>query len=140
MRLLTVLLLSTSVVAVGLLGFGRQGPDSGGAIAAESDQEEEPAVREVAPGEYEVVLRANTWGFDPGEIRVPLGSQVTFRVTADDPHGFGIAETGIAIWVDPGSETVASHRFTEPGQFFYYCTRYCGSSHYMMLGKIIVEQ
>src|SRR5690606_41895968 len=33
-------------------------------------------VRELAPGRYEVNMRARVWNFNPSEIRIPAGSTV----------------------------------------------------------------
>jgi len=49
----------------------------------------QPGVVEVAPGRYEAHLVAGIWFFNPPEIRVPEGSEVTFVATSKDViHGF----------------------------------------------------
>ncbi|HSF34017.1 MAG TPA: cytochrome C oxidase subunit II, partial [Candidatus Tectomicrobia bacterium] len=49
----------------------------------------EPGIVEVAPGHYEVRLIAGIWFFTPNEVRIPVGSKVTFVATSRDVvHGF----------------------------------------------------
>ena len=49
----------------------------------------QPGLRELAPGKYEAYMVAQTWNFLPDKIEVPVGSEVTFHLTARDvTHGF----------------------------------------------------
>ena len=46
---------------------------------------DQPGLRQIAPGKYEVVLVAMTWAFRPNEVRVPAGSEVTFCLLYTSP-------------------------------------------------------
>ncbi len=62
-------------------------------------------VRELAPGRYEVNMRARVWAFEPNEIRIPQGSTVTFYIHSDDIiHGFKIQDTTVSLMVFPGRD------------------------------------
>lgn len=101
---------------------------------------DEPGLHQTGPKEYEAVMIARAWAFEPTEIRVPVGSTVTFRLTSVDViHGFKIPQTAVNRMVVPGQISVVTHRFDEPGTFPYYCHEYCGSGHHIMSGGIIVE-
>lgn len=99
-----------------------------------------PGLRQVGPGEYEAVLVARAWVFDPPQIRVPVGSTVTFIMTSVDViHGFKIPRTGVNRLIIPGQISQVTHRFDEPGTFTFFCHEYCGTGHHVMRGEIVVE-
>lgn len=101
---------------------------------------ENPGVRELAPGKYEVVMVAQAWQFTPNEIRVPVGSEVMFRVTSRDViHGFEIAGVPLNMMVIPGHISAASTTFSTAGEYLIICHEYCGVGHQGMFAKIIVE-
>lgn len=107
---------------------------------AAEEPEFEPGVRQVGEGKYEVNLMAYQWGYEPKDIRVPVGAEVTIRGTSGDlPHGVVLA--GAAVWVvlEPGRVSETTHTFTEPGEYQFVCDQYCGAGHAEMLAKIIVE-
>lgn len=100
----------------------------------------EPALRELAPGKYEVYIRAQIWQFTPNEIRIPAGSTVTFYVTSQDvQHGIKIAETNINMMALPGQISRLTTRFDTPGTYNFVCHEYCGQLHHTMYGRIVVE-
>jgi cytochrome c oxidase subunit 2 len=81
-----------------------------------------------------------TWAFDPKEIRVPVGSEVTFKITSRDvTHGMYVEKTNINIMIVPGQISEVTHVFDQPGTFAYVCHEYCGVGHQAMSGTIIVE-
>ncbi len=99
-----------------------------------------PGVREIAPGIYEVVVIGQAWSFMPNEIRVPAGAEVTFISTsADVLHGFNIEGTRVNVMLIPGQVSRVTHRFKEPGEHILICHEYCGLGHHLMSGKVIVE-
>lgn len=99
-----------------------------------------PGVREVAPGVYEVVVIGQAWSFLPQEIRVPADAEVTFIATsADVLHGFNIEGTRVNVMLIPGQVSRVTHRFKERGEHLLICHEYCGLGHHMMAGKVIVE-
>jgi cytochrome c oxidase subunit 2 len=108
-----------------------------------------PALREIAPGKYELYVRAQTWSFAPldpfSPLHIPAGSEVTFFVTSMDvQHGFKIAETNINMMVLPGQISTLKAKFDRPGTYNVICHEYCGSGgptigHHTMYGQIIVD-
>ncbi|GIV76998.1 cytochrome c oxidase subunit II [Litorilinea aerophila] len=99
-----------------------------------------PGLRELAPGKYELYLRAQIWQFAPNEIHIPAGSEVTFYVTSQDvQHGFKIMETNVNMMVLPGQISTLKTRFDTPGTYEFVCHEYCGQLHHTMFGRIIVE-
>jgi cytochrome c oxidase subunit 2 len=99
-----------------------------------------PTLRELAPGQYEVYIRAQIWNFTPSEIRIPAGSSVTFYATSQDvQHGIKIAETNINMMLLPGQISTLKATFNEPGTYNFVCHEYCGVMHHTMYGRIIVE-
>ncbi len=98
-----------------------------------------PGVREIAPGHYEAVVVAQTWAFNPPEIRVPAGARVDFvATTVDVIHGFNIEGTRINMMLIPGQISRNSYTFKEPGTHLLICHEYCGMGHQNMAGKVIV--
>ena len=101
---------------------------------------DQPGLRQTGPDEYEAVIVAEPWVFEPAEIRVPVGSTVTFKMTSLDViHGFKIPRTGVNRMILPGQISEVTRRFDEPGTYTYFCHEYCGSGHHIMNGGVIVE-
>jgi cytochrome c oxidase subunit II len=105
---------------------------------------DEPGLHEISEGRYEVYMIASAegeWAFDPSEITVPVGSEVTFIVTSKDVlHGLKVADTTINIMMIPGQIAEVTYVFDEVGDFEYYCNEYCGSLHHQMAGVIHVVE
>lgn len=100
-----------------------------------------PELRELAPGHYEIYMRAQIWSFTPGEIRVPAGSKITFYITSQDvQHGIKLLGTNINMMLLPGQVSTLSATFTEPGTYNFICHEYCGIAHHTMYGQLIVEE
>lgn len=101
---------------------------------------EPPGLREVAPGEYVAVVQAFNWEFIPKEIRVPAGSEVTFRArSSQDYHGFAIIDTPIIMSLGQNEVRERTHTFETPGEYTIVCSEYCGGGHVAMMGRVIVE-
>jgi cytochrome c oxidase subunit II len=99
-----------------------------------------PGLRKIADGAYEAYYVARVFSFSPAEIRVPVGSRVTFYVTSTDvEHGFSIPETGVNTMVTPGWVSSVAHTFKQRGTFLLVCNEYCGAGHHMMAAKVTVE-
>jgi cytochrome c oxidase subunit 2 len=97
-------------------------------------------LRELAPGRYEVGVIAQTFLFQPGELRIPQGARVTFNVTSKDViHGLKISNTPINVMVVPGQISRLTHTFDQPGEYLVVCHEYCGAGHHIMAAKVIVE-
>lgn len=100
----------------------------------------QPELRELAPGKYEVYIRAQIWQFTPNEIHVPVGSTVTFYVTSQDvQHGFKLTETNINMMILPGQISTLTATFDKPGEHHFICHEYCGQLHHTMYGRLFVE-
>jgi cytochrome c oxidase subunit 2 len=98
-------------------------------------------VEQTPGGSVRVTGIAMMFAFQPGEIRVPAGKKVTFRLTsADVVHGFQIVGTNANAMVVPGYVTQFSTVFERPGEYLIVCNEYCGLGHHMMMGKLIVEE
>jgi len=101
----------------------------------------EPSVRELAPGKYEAHVLTQIWRFDPSEIHIPAGSEITFYVTSKDvQHGFKVMNTNINMMVLPGQVSKLKTTFNTPGTYNIVCHEYCGIAHHTMYGQIIVEE
>jgi plastocyanin len=100
-----------------------------------------PGLRELAPGRYEAYIMAigQGWYFNPREITVPAGSEVTFYITSPDvQHGFKLAGTNINMMVIPGQVSTLTRRFDTPGEYNWVCHEYCGTGHAAMYGTLTV--
>jgi cytochrome c oxidase subunit 2 len=87
-----------------------------------------------------VAVIALMFAFNPGEIRVPAGRPVTFRLTgADVQHGFQVVGTNANTMVVPGYVSQFTTVFDTPGEYLIVCNEYCGLGHHAMMGKLIVE-
>lgn len=97
-------------------------------------------VRELAANKYEVYILAQAWSFQPSQIRVPVGSTVTFYLTSKDvQHGFRLDDTNINMMVLPGEVSKLTATFDEPGEYNFVCHEFCGVGHHTMYGQLIVE-
>lgn len=101
---------------------------------------DQPGVRQTGPNQYEAVVIGRTWSFEPSEIRVPAGAEVTFIVTTPDViHGFAIEGTRINMMLIPGQISRNTYTFTEAGEHLLICHEYCGLNHHGMFGRVVVE-
>ncbi|MFB9974410.1 cytochrome c oxidase subunit II [Allobacillus sp. GCM10007489] len=99
----------------------------------------EPGVYEVGENKYEVVMTLEIFSFNPGDIEIPAGSEVTFKMTSKDvTHGFQIAGTNVNAMVMPGYIQTITQTFDEPGEYLILCNEYCGSGHQLMATTITV--
>ena len=101
---------------------------------------DQPGVREVAPGKYEVVVTGQIWSFAPNVIELPRGAEVTFIMTTPDViHGFHVENTRVNMMLIPGQITKNRARFDKPGEYAIICHEYCGVGHHTMYGKLVVK-
>jgi cytochrome c oxidase subunit 2 len=105
---------------------------------------ENPGLRELSPGVYELYIigNAESWQFNPREVEVPVGATVTFYVTSTDiQHGFKLQDTNINMQIVPGHVSKLTYTFDTAGEYPYICTEYCGVGHAAMFGTLtVVEQ
>jgi len=101
---------------------------------------DKPGVVKTGPLEYEVRMVSQVWSFTPNEIRVPVGSTVTFVATSRDViHGLFIPGANVNVMLIPGQISRVTARFDRVGEYFIACHEYCGIAHHIMGGKVIVE-
>jgi len=101
----------------------------------------QPGLRDLGGGKYEAYILGQAWVWMPNEIRVPLGSTVTFFITSKDvQHGFQLWNTNLNVMVLPGQVSRVTITFEEPGEYPFVCNEYCGVGHHTMAGKVIVEE
>jgi mono/diheme cytochrome c family protein/plastocyanin len=95
-----------------------------------------------ADGETILIARMpEDGGWSQDQIDIPPGEVVKFRLTSEDVvHGFAIGKTGIgSSEILPGKWSEISWTPQEPGEYTFYCTRWCGPNHWRMTGTIRVE-
>jgi cytochrome c oxidase subunit 2 len=101
---------------------------------------DQPGVVQTGPVSYEVRMIGQIWAFTPNEIRVPVGSTVTFVATSKDViHGIFIPGANVNVMLIPGQISRVTARFDREGEFFMACHEYCGIAHHTMGGKVVVE-
>lgn len=101
---------------------------------------DKPGLYKVGPNEYNAIMTAFIFGYEPSLLEIPVGSTVHFQVTSKDVvHGFEIPGTNVNMMVLPGHVNTATHTFATRGQFLILCNEYCGTGHQMMAIKIVVK-
>jgi cytochrome c oxidase subunit 2 len=99
----------------------------------------EPGVRVLAPGRVQVTQVAQAFAFQPSDVRVPVGADVEFYLTARDViHGYQIERTNVNVELIPGEVARLHYIFDEPGVYRVTCNEYCGIGHHTMLGTVTV--
>jgi cytochrome c oxidase subunit 2 len=78
--------------------------------------------------------------FSEGELHVPLGRQVHFKMHALDViHSFWVPEWRIKKDAVPGITTTAIVTPDKPGTYQLICTELCGFGHAAMRATVVVE-
>ena len=101
-------------VAVTIAGFalGIQVPTDEGRVDPNTLDStspwDEPGLREVVPGEeYDLVIVARRFFFEPNDVVIPKGATVNFIATAADvQHGIKLGDTNVNMMLIPGQENV----------------------------------
>lgn len=134
-----LLALLYSSVAMGIHLPGNEGRVDPATVASEPPFDE-PGVRQLGPDRYEVVLIGRAWQFQPAEIRVPAGAEVTFIATSTDVmHGVHVEDTRINMMLIPGEVVRNTYIFRDPGEHLMVCHEFCGAGHHFMFGRVVVE-
>jgi cytochrome c oxidase subunit 2 len=82
--------------------------------------------------------KGNAWS--EGEMHVPLGRQVHFKMHAQDViHSFWVPEWRIKKDAVPGLTTTAIVTPDKPGTYQLVCTELCGFGHAAMRATVVVE-
>lgn len=134
----------SAALFVGIVAFGVRLPSPVGRIDPTQIQQTEfatPGIRDMGNNRYTVHLVAQMWNFNPGEIRVPKGAEVTFFMTSRDvTHGIIIEQHDVNLMLLPGQIARSTTVFDRPGTYHLICHEYCGPGHQNMVGTIIVEE
>ena len=79
-------------------------------------------------------------GWIPADLTIEAGQPLHLRLTSDDVvHSFAVGQSDFPVVdVMPGEITDITLEFDEPGTYTFYCTRWCGASHWRMRGTITV--
>jgi cytochrome c oxidase subunit 2 len=140
-----ILAIVISATAFGISVPGASGRMNPATLNDADNPFSQPGLRELAPGKYEAYIVAQTWNFLPDRIEVPVGSQVTFHITARDViHGFKLSGTNVNVMALPGQVATLSATFDTPGEYNYICHEYCGYvagapiGHHTMYGVLTV--
>jgi cytochrome c oxidase subunit 2 len=73
------------------------------------------------------------------ELHVPLGQTVKLMMTSQDViHSFFMPAFRIKEDVLPGRYTTQWFKATKQGTYPIFCAQYCGTSHALMIGQVIV--
>ena len=72
-----------------------------------------------------------------GLVNVPI----KLRMTSDDVvHSFALAQSSLpSVEIFPGKFSETELTFDQPGEYTFYCTRWCGANHWRMRGTIVIE-
>jgi cytochrome c oxidase subunit 2 len=133
-----------AALLVTAFGAGKHVPSIGGQVDPTKVLETAPfdqlGLVETGPLRYEARLVAQIWAFMPNELRVPVGSTVTFVATSKDViHGLFIPGANVNVMLIPGQIARVTAHFDREGEFFIACHEYCGIAHHTMGGKVVVE-
>jgi cytochrome c oxidase subunit 2 len=134
---MVAIVLTAFVVGIAVPGVGGRIDPQAINTTAPFDQ---PGLRELAPGRYELVMIGQVFQWTPKDVEIPVGSKVTFVVTSRDVlHGLKIENTPVNVMVVPGQISRVTTRFDKPGEYLILCHEFCGGGHHVMAGKIIVK-
>ncbi len=83
---------------------------------------------------------AENGGWSQDTIQAQVGQPLHLRITSDDVvHGFAIGKSDAkALDIMPGEYSETTLTFSQPGQYTFYCSRWCGPNHWRMRGTIEV--
>lgn len=84
------------------------------------------------------VFENGSWSLQ--RIDATVGEPVRLRMTSEDVvHGFAVGNYPLTpIELIPGEYAEATLTFDKPGEYTFFCNRWCGSSHTRMRGIIVV--
>ncbi|PTI37498.1 cytochrome B5 [Mammaliicoccus vitulinus] len=79
--------------------------------------------------DYELVIVASAFNYQPGKIEIPKGSKVKIIATSKDTlHGFSLPGTNVNMMLEPGHIS----------EYLIICNEYCGVGHADMKSMIKV--
>lgn len=91
--------------------------------------------------DYEVIIVASAFYYNPIEIEVPVGSTIKFIATTKDVvHGFQVAGTNINMMLEPGYVSEFTTTVDKVGEYLVLCNEYCGVGHANMTSTLKVVE
>jgi len=83
---------------------------------------------------------AENGGWSPDVIQAKVGEPLHLKFTSDDViHGFAVGQMDMTpVDIEPGKVSETTLTFDKPGNYTFFCTRWCGLSHWRMRGTIEV--
>ncbi|MBO2537263.1 cytochrome B5 [Rummeliibacillus suwonensis] len=133
---LVIFLLITGIMA---FHYGSHPPSAKKTINYEQVEQiapfNKPGVHKVSgkDWDYEVVLVASAFYYNPPELKVPVGSKVKFIITSKDVvHGFEITGTNVNMMAEPGYISEYTTTVDKVGDYLIVCSEYCGVGHAQM--------
>lgn len=133
------------IVGIGAFHQGHQPPSAKLFIDPEKvDQTapfDKPGLRKVEGKnwDYELVVVAWAFYYNPAQAEIPKGSKVKIVATTKDViHGFEVAGTNINMMLEPGYISEYVTTFDKTGEFLIVCNEYCGTGHHTMNSMIKV--
>ena len=98
-----------------------------------------PGVRVVGPNQLQVSVVGQAFVWVPETIRLPVGAEVEFYLTARDViHGWQVETTNLNAELIPGEVARLRTTFNRVGRYRVTCNQYCGIGHQNMIGWIEV--
>lgn len=95
-----------------------------------------------SPGVIELRARIpENGGWSQDVIKAKVNDPLKLRLISDDViHSFSVAKTDLpSVEVFPGKFIETELMFNEPGEYTFYCSRWCGINHWRMRGTIKIE-
>ena len=79
------------------------------------------------------------WSWKP-VLRLQKGASYVLHISAlDVNHGFSLYPANINFQIVPGYDYGLEITPNKAGEYKILCNEFCGISHHLMLGKIVVE-
>lgn len=100
-----------------------------------------PGLRKVSGKDYdyELVILASAFNYQPGKVEIPKGSKVKIIATSKDTlHGFSLPGTNVNMMLEPGHISEYYKTFNEKREYLIICNEYCGIGHADMKSMIKV--
>lgn len=142
---IAALIIFLSVIGVSAFYLGNKPPSCLTTINPEKvDQTapfNKPGLHKVEGKEwdYDLVIVASTFSYNPMNIKIPLGAKIrVIATTKDVVHGFEVAGTNINMMLEPGYVSEYTATFKKLGEYLIVCNEYCGTGHHLMFSKIEV--
>ncbi len=105
-------------------------------------------MRTAPPNAIEIYVLGKQWMWkiqhrqgnrEINELHIPVGQPIKLIMTSQDViHSFFVPAFRVKQDVLPGRYTTEWFQADKVGEYDFYCSQYCGTSHASMIGKVIV--